>query len=91
MHIQSDRKALLRRVRRLFGQVQAIKDTLEKGEDEDCYAIMLQLASARGALDALTRIFLEGHIRDHVVDVKSPAARTRGGEELIQTLRSFFR
>ncbi len=91
MHIQADRKALLGRAKRLAGQVNAIKETVERGEDEDCYAVMQQLAAARGALDALTRIFLEGHIRDHVAGAKSQASRTRGGDELIQTLRSFLK
>ena len=91
MHIRSDRKALLGRARRLAGQVKAISETIEMGEDEDCYAVMQQLAAARGALDALTRIFLEGHIRDHVAGAKTPAARKRGGDELVLTLRSFLK
>ncbi|MHC4777262.1 MAG: metal/formaldehyde-sensitive transcriptional repressor [Planctomycetota bacterium] len=91
MHIRSDRKTLLGRASRLAGQVNAIREIIERGEDEDCYAVMQQLAAARGALDALTRVFLEGHIREHVAGAKTGAARKRGGDELIQTLRSFLK
>jgi DNA-binding FrmR family transcriptional regulator len=91
MHMQTDRDALLRRLNRLLGQLTAVRGAIEKGEDRECYAVMQQLAAARGALDGLTRLFLEGHIQRHVVGAKNATARAEGGEELIQTLRSFLR
>ncbi|MCU0722297.1 MAG: metal/formaldehyde-sensitive transcriptional repressor [Planctomycetes bacterium] len=90
MHIRSDSKALLARVARLEGQIRGLRATIERGEDSDCYAVMQQLAAARGALDGLIRLFIEGHIREHVVGAGDPA-RERAGEELIQTLRSFLK
>ena len=90
MHIRSDRKALLARVGRLEGQIRSLRSMIEAGHDEDCYPFMQQLAAARGALDGLTRLFIEGHIRDHVVSPAEPARRT-AAEELIRTLRSFLR
>jgi DNA-binding FrmR family transcriptional regulator len=91
MHIHTDRKSLLRRVNRLSGQITAIHRLIEDGKDEDCYAVMQQLAAARGALDGLSRHFIEGHVREHVAEPKSPTARREGAAELIKTLRSFLR
>jgi DNA-binding FrmR family transcriptional regulator len=90
MHIRSDRKALLARLARLDGQLRGVRMLVERGEDSDCYAVMQQLAAARGALDGLVRLFIEGHIREHVVGAGDPA-RDKAGEELIQTIRSFLK
>jgi len=90
MHIRNDRKALLARVARIEGQIRGLRATIERGVDTDCYAVMQQLAAARGALDGLTRLFIEGHIREHVAGSGDPA-RERAGEDLILTLRSFLR
>jgi len=91
MHIRSDRKALLGRTSRLLGQVNAIRKAIEEGRDEDCYDVLQLMTSARGALDGLIRLFLEGHIREHVVAGKGEARRNEAAEELIRTLRSFLK
>jgi DNA-binding FrmR family transcriptional regulator len=90
MHIRHDRKALLARVARIEGQIRSLRVTIEGGEDADCYSVMQQLAAARGALDGLTRLFIEGHIREHVAGPGN-AARAQAAEDLILTLRSFLR
>lgn len=91
MHIAKDRKALKARVKRLAGQVRAIEEKIDDGQDADCYAVLHLLASARGALDGLTCLFLEGHIRQHVVAAADEAQRERAGDELAAALKSFLK
>lgn len=90
MHIQADRKALLSRINRLQGQVEAIRKTVDEGKDEDCYAVLHLMTSARGALDGLIRLFLEGHVREHLVGVAGQKEREKAGEELLKTLKAFL-
>ncbi|WP_256202384.1 metal-sensing transcriptional repressor [Stenotrophomonas pictorum] len=47
-HIQRDRKKLLTRVRRIAGQVAALEQALETGDD--CDAVLVQIAAAKGAM-----------------------------------------
>ncbi len=91
MHIVADRKALLSRTDRLLGQVGAIRRIIEEGRDKECYSVLHLMTSARGALDGLIRLYLEGHIRDHVVSVPKEAKRSEAGEQLILALRAFLR
>ena len=90
MHIQDDRKALLARSQRLLGQIEAIRDVIREGNDEDCYLVLHRMTSARGALDSLIRLFVEGHIRAHVVNVEDQKSRTEAGEVLIKAVRTFL-
>ncbi len=91
MHIQKDRQALLKRLDRLQGQLAAVRRLIEKGEDSDSYSVMHQFAAARGALDGVTRLFVEGHIREHLVGARNMTLREEAGEQLIKTLQSFLK
>jgi DNA-binding FrmR family transcriptional regulator len=91
MHLEKDRQALLKRANRLIGQLNAVRDLIASGEGDDCYTVLQQLAAARGALDSMARLFLEGHILEHVVQPGKPAERRAAGEELVRTLKSFLR
>lgn len=48
-HLTSNKDALLKRVKRIAGQVQAIEKALQ--EDEDCAKTLLLVASTRGAMN----------------------------------------
>ena len=90
MHIQADRKALMSRIKRLQGQVEAIRKTVDEGRDEDSYAVLHLMMSARGAVDGLIRLFIEGHVREHLVGVADKKEREKAGEELIKSLQAFL-
>ena len=90
MHIHSDRKALLSRVKRLQGQIEAIRTTVAEGKDDDSYAVLHLMMSARGAMDGLIRLFIEGHVREHLVGVADKKEREKAGVELIKSLQAFL-
>lgn len=88
-HIIKDKNKILSRINRIRGQLDAFKKAIE--EDQDEYQIMQLLASCRGALSGLTTDFLEGHIRDHIVEAKDKKEAAHAGEELIDIVRSFMK
>jgi DNA-binding FrmR family transcriptional regulator len=83
-HIQRNREALLKRTRRMKGQLEAVERALVAGSD--CDAILQQLAAIRGAANALMSRVLEGHVREHL--------RARSGTDLdvlLGILRRYLR
>jgi DNA-binding FrmR family transcriptional regulator len=89
-HTVKDQRKLLARVRRIQGQAQALERALM--QEEDCAAVLQQIAAIRGAVNGLMAEVLEGHIRDHVAaeDV-SPQQRRDDLEQVLSVLRSYMR
>ncbi|MEZ5445903.1 MAG: metal/formaldehyde-sensitive transcriptional repressor [Gammaproteobacteria bacterium] len=62
-HVQRGREALLKRTRRLKGQIDAVEKALLGGRG--CDEVLQQLAAIRGAANSLMGQVLEGHVREH--------------------------
>ncbi len=88
-HLTRDKTKLLKRVRRLKGQIEAVERAIES--EKDCGTILHLVASIRGATAGLTSELIEEHLHHHVIDVEDDAARHRGGEELAAVLRSYLK
>lgn len=84
---QKDR--LISRVRRIKGQLEGIERALEA--QAPCAEVLRQLASVRGAVGGLTAEVMEDHLRGHVLDAGTDAARRQGGEEMIEVIRTYVR
>jgi DNA-binding FrmR family transcriptional regulator len=86
-----DQEKLLRRVERIIGQVEAVKRSLEEGEE--CADVMLLIASARGAMNSLMAEVVEGHIREHMIDPdrKRSSSEARAAQELIDVVKSYLK
>jgi DNA-binding FrmR family transcriptional regulator len=65
-HVQENRKKLVARVRRIGGQVASLERAIEG--NEDCGAVLQQLAAVRGAVNGLLLQVMDGHLRSHVVE-----------------------
>jgi DNA-binding FrmR family transcriptional regulator len=63
-HLKRDKDALLRRIRRLKGQLAAVEKAIEEGGE--CDRVLQQLAAVRGAANGLMAQVLEGHLREHL-------------------------
>lgn len=83
-HVKRDRDALLKRTRRLKGQVAAVETAIAQGAE--CDAVLQQLAAVRGAANGLMAQVLEGHLREHL----TPKAGTNL-ETLVSVLRRYLR
>ena len=62
---QLEKKNLLSRCNRVEGQIRGIKGMIDK--DLYCDDILNQISAARSALDALSRVLLENHLKSCVV------------------------
>jgi DNA-binding FrmR family transcriptional regulator len=90
-HVITDQEKLLRRTERLIGQVEAIKRSIESGED--CADVMHLISAARVAINSLMAEVVEDHIREHMVDTdrKRSAAEARAAEEVIEVVKTALR
>ena len=74
------RKKLLKRLKRVEGQVRGIQRMID--EDKDCMDILIQVAAARAALDKVGLGIFENHTRSCIVR----AVQEKEGEEVIEEL-----
>jgi DNA-binding FrmR family transcriptional regulator len=90
-HTVRDKEKLLKRVKRVIGQVEAVKRALEN--EEDCGDIMMLISASRGAMNSLMAEVVEGHIREHMVDPdrKPTSAEARAAQELIDVVKAYVR
>ncbi|WP_269931340.1 metal/formaldehyde-sensitive transcriptional repressor [Aminobacter sp. HY435] len=89
MHTIKDKTKLLARVRRIKGQVEAVERALEA--EIGCADVLQLIASVRGAVGGLTAELMEDHIRRHVLHPGDAAERQRGGEELVDVIRTYLK
>lgn len=87
-HTLIHKKALLNRVKRLKGQVDALERALN--EETGCYPILQQITAIRGAINGLMANVIEGHIREHMQPL-SEEEDPNATEELVKVLRSYLK
>jgi DNA-binding FrmR family transcriptional regulator len=90
-HTTRDKTKLIKRIRRIKGQVESIERALS--EEADCYEVLQQVAACRGALNGFMAELFEGHIRCHVLDEnqKPKPRQKRAAEELIDIVHSYMK
>lgn len=87
-HLASDNDALLKRVRRIAGQVGAVERALIAGDD--CATTLHLVAAVRGAINGLMDEILEAHMREHVARPDLPdVERQAGAEQLLAAIRRY--
>ncbi|MFD2427081.1 metal/formaldehyde-sensitive transcriptional repressor [Sphingobium scionense] len=87
-HLNEGNDELLKRVRRIAGQVAAIEKALTA--NADCTTTLHLVAATRGAINGLMDEIIEEHVRDHVADPDlTTAERAAGAEELIAVIRRY--
>lgn len=87
-HMINDKVDLLKRVRRIAGQVQAIERNLEG--DADCAKTLHLVAATRGAINGLLDQIIEAHAREHVAHPDlSDEDRAQGLDELLEAIRRY--
>ncbi len=65
-HHHENTKAVLNRLSRVTGHMEAIKRMVE--EDRDCAQILIQLSAVRSAVNNIGKIILQDHIEHCVVE-----------------------
>lgn len=89
-HTTKDKRKLLTRVRRIKGQADALEKALES--EQDCAAVLQQIAAIRGAVSGLMAEVLQGHIRDHLgPNAVDAAQRANDMDDVIDVIRSYLK
>jgi DNA-binding FrmR family transcriptional regulator len=89
-HIIKGKKQWLTRVRRIKGQAEALEKALE--QENECAAVLQQIAAIRGAVNGLMAEVLEGHVREHLgADDIPPQQRSEDVEQMVAVLRSYLK
>ena len=78
-HPHEQTKAVLNRISRAQGHLEAVRKMIERGED--CAEVLVQLSAVISALNSTGRVILKDHIAHCIVD-----AVEAGDEEAIQAL-----
>ena len=87
-HMRSSKDNLLKRVKRIAGQIQAIERALDS--DDDCSKTLLLVASTRGAINGLMDEIIDDHAREHVANpTLSNEERAKGVDELLEAIRRY--
>jgi DNA-binding FrmR family transcriptional regulator len=87
-HVSANKDSLIKRVKRIAGQIQALERELEA--DADCAKTLHLVAATRGAINGLMEEIIEDHARAHVADpTLSEEARSKGVEELLEAIRRY--
>jgi CsoR family transcriptional regulator, copper-sensing transcriptional repressor len=87
VHPKSEKDALILRLRKIRGQVQAIERLVS--EDADCTEILNQVISARSALKSLGEKIIQSHARDCIENVRDVAQGRRNLRSLITVLQRY--
>jgi DNA-binding FrmR family transcriptional regulator len=90
-HVAREQAKLLNRLRRLRGQLEAIERAV--AAEEECANVLQQATACRGALDSFIAEIIEDHIREHMIDPRSPRdhPRTEAAEQLIDIVHSYLK
>ena len=87
-HVAANKDNLIKRVKRIAGQIQALERELEA--DADCAKTLHLVAATRGAINGLMEEIIEEHARAHVADPSlSEEERNQGVEELLEAIRRY--
>lgn len=87
-HLNKDNDALVKRVHRIVGQLQAVERALVAGED--CAKTLHLAAAVRGAVNGLMDELIESHVHAHVAAPElSQREREQGAEDLIAAIRRY--
>jgi DNA-binding FrmR family transcriptional regulator len=90
-HTIRDQQKLLKRVRRIRGQVEGIERALTT--EAGCEQILHLIAGVRGAMAGLMAEVVQEHVRTHLVDAKKHpgALNTDAAEQLLDVVRTYLK
>jgi DNA-binding FrmR family transcriptional regulator len=90
-HLARDKDRLIKRVRRIRGQIEGVERALT--EERECADILQTIAAAKGAIDGLMAEVLESQVREHLIPPgrRHGEAHLRETEELVAVLRRYLK
>lgn len=89
-HSPEEKKKVLARVKRVRGQLEALEQALERGDD--CSPVLQQISAIRGAVNGLMAGVLESHLREEFTSTYSTAeSKDASIDDAISLIRTYLR
>lgn len=66
VHSMDEKKAVINRLSKAIGHLEAVKRMVER--DEDCSEVLIQLAAVRSAINNTGKVVLKNHINHCIVE-----------------------
>lgn len=82
MHTHDNKKAVLNRMSRAIGHMNAVKKMIEEGRD--CSEVLIQLSAVKAEINNTAKVILKEHIQHCVVD----AVRENDEETLLKLAKA---
>lgn len=89
MSVTHEKQALIRRLKKIEGQVRGIQRMLE--EERYCVDILVQLAAARAGLDKVGLALIEEHTRGCLRQAVATGQGDEAIDELVDVLAQFLK
>jgi len=86
-HTHKETKAVLNRISKIIGHMEAVKTMVENGRD--CSEVLIQLAAVKSAISSVGRVILKDHI-DHCIVEAVKENDTESIEELKRAIDKFL-
>ena len=86
-HSHKETKAVLNRMSKIIGHMEAVKTMVENGRD--CSEVLIQLAAVKSAISSVSRVILKDHI-DHCIVDAVRENDTESIEELKKAIDKFL-
>lgn len=86
-HTHKETKAVLNRMSKIIGHMEAVKTMVENGRD--CSEVLIQLAAVKSAISSVGRVILKDHI-DHCIVDAVRENDTESIEELKKAIDKFL-
>lgn len=87
VHTHKETKAVLNRMSKIIGHMEAVKTMVENGRD--CSEVLIQLAAVKSAIGGVSRVILKDHI-DHCIIDAVKENDTESIEELKKAIDKFL-
>lgn len=87
VHMHKETKAVLNRMSKIIGHMEAVKTMVENGRD--CSEVLIQLAAVKSAISSVSRVILKDHI-DHCIVDAVRENDTESIEELKKAIDKFL-
>ena len=82
-----EKRALVVRLRRIKGQIEAIEKMVET--DTDCSDVLMQVVSARRALKSFSEEMIESHLQEYVENTANQSEGRRELRSLLTVLKRY--
>lgn len=87
-HVHENTRAVVNRLARLIGHLESVKKMVEEGRD--CSEVLVQLAAVKSAINNVSKVILQDHIRHCMVDAVA-AGDDSAIDDLCQAVEKFMK